>query len=70
MKAFLKKSMRCKFLQDIYLKYFIILELAGSNLADTAQSFQSHTVLFIFVKFVSVVFVNAENVELRIESFS
>ena len=29
------KSMRCKFLQDIYLEYFVILDLAGKNLAQT-----------------------------------
>ena len=36
--------MRCTFLQDINLEYFIIL--SGT---DTAQPFQSHMASFLFV---------------------
>ena len=48
--------MRCKFLQDMYLEYFVISELAGSNLVQTLHIPSQ----VIFLLNVSFAFVNAE----------
>ena len=56
-----KKSMRFKFLQDIYLEYFsLFLDPAGSNLAQTLLNTLKFIWHCLFLLGVSAVFVNAE----------
>ena len=58
--------MQCKFLQDIYIEYFVIVGATGSNFADTSQPSQSCMALVVFVRYAS----KCQKMEvLRTESF-
>ena len=60
-----KITMRCKFLQDIYIEYYLFLELAGSNLAQSLLKPFKVILHRLFLLIVPVVFVNAERCSVK-----